>query len=319
MSLSVVEAVAEKYPYSRIIFHGGEPLLRGVSFTREVIKKLGEREYLFQTNLVCEEGILKEWVPVFKEYFNSEIGTSLDTSRREVFEKILRNVVYLKKEKVSVVATITILPEDSPEDIVRIVGDFERAGGKGFYLQFATPVKTRPVSFRLIIDVWKRLYNHPLNLSAKRIRDAVKSGMMNGINGGNCAKAGVRTVDPDGEVFVCPDFAGQRIFSMGNILSSDFEDTVQNKGCFYFYEREKMLSLLCDENCWRLCRGGCASLAFFTRGLKNPLKNVSKNPSFSDYSDLEDIFDPYCRVYKAIFSMINTGEENLAGKKHFLL
>lgn len=287
MPLDIVEKVSEKYPGGRIIFHGGEPTLVGRAYIEKAIRILGDREFIMQSNLIMDNTEIYQWIELITRYFKSSVGTSIDSGRIPYMQQWCRNVEILANNNISVIATVTVTNDISAADIMSMLDMFGDCGGSGFYLQIATPVKTEPVDYDHYFTVWKMLKEHPLNFTSKRLTRAFSSPCnVSGISGGNCAKNGVRTVDVDGTVYVCPDFAGQKIFALGNINDKDFDDTVANKANDIFYDREYELSLSCDEDCWRYCKGGCASLSYF-----------SKKLSYRD---------PYCTVYKRIFSYANS-------------
>jgi len=280
MSLKVVDAVGKRYR-ERVIFHGGEPTLVGDEYLREAINILGKRDYAMQSNLMK----VGDWLaPLLKEYFNGEVGTSFDVGRIKFLNLWLKNISFLSSAGINVVVVVTVT-SDIINDIARYIRMFEDAGAIGFYLQFVTPVKTPAMDMREYLDVFKKLSAHRLNRTVRNLQNSIGCAHQ-GINGGNCAKNGVRTIDTDGTVYVCPDFAGQKIFPLGNIRDKGFDDSVSNKNNRIFYEREKVLSLKCSDKCWNVCRGGCVSFTYF-----NQLNCLTDK-------------DPYCNAYKEILNYV---------------
>jgi len=282
MPLDVVQKTAERFPSGNVIFHGGEPTLIGIEKTREIISVFGKRDLIMQTNLLTD---IIPWVPLLKEHFSSSIGTSFDTGRVPHIGRWLSNVLFLSGEGIKVTATITVTDEMAEKALYKYISMFQDHGGFGFYIQFVTPIKTSPVNMETYSRIYKNLYSHPMNLTSKRLCGSVHTGCASlGVNGGNCAKNGVRTVDSDGTVYICPDFAGQKIFPIGNIFDNAFDDSIENPNNSIFYEREKNMIIACDEECWRLCNGGCVSFTYFS----------GKN-TFLDR-------DPFCSAYKEFFA-----------------
>jgi radical SAM protein with 4Fe4S-binding SPASM domain len=278
MPTGIVHAVNKKFPQGKIVFHGGEPTLMGKEYIKEVINILGERQYILQSNLMFD---VIDWVDLLKKHFYSSIGTSIDKGRLSVWDIFLNNTKLLSKAGINVTATVTVTADVTPEQIYECIRQFIEHGGNGFYIQVADPIKTLPVKMDVYKKIYKELYTHPLNKTAKRLYESVRlPACFSAVNGGNCAKHGVRTIDPDGAVYVCPDFAGQKIFPLGNILSADFDDSSANPNNDIFYKRERNLILKCNEGCWGLCRGGCAAFTYF-----NGLDAVSEP-------------DPFCSLYR---------------------
>jgi radical SAM protein with 4Fe4S-binding SPASM domain len=284
MDEETLKAVSLKYPSARrIIFHGGEPTLMGVNFLKRAIEILGRKVFLLQTNLIYLDSDL---INLLKEHFGSSIGTSLDTSRLPFLDRILRNVTVLKENGIEVGAILTVTNDLTTEDEIFVLKKFSEAGGSSFSLQFVTPVKGEPVEPSRYVEIFMELYSHPLNKNRQRVISALCGHISGGINGGNCARW-IRTIEPDGTIYVCPDLAGQRILPVGNVLNGGEE--IDAPGIRLFNEREKKFSLSCFEECWRLCRGGCFASTFL--GDREVLGR-----------------DPYCEAYREIFRRIKGGE-----------
>lgn len=261
-----------RFGKARIIFHGGEPTVVGLDYLKKSVEILGERHYTIQSNLISVDRNLPA---LLHEHFEGCIGSSFDQGRIPYLDKWLRNVGNLSGRGIKVTVLITVTNALSFGRIENTVNAFERAGGSAFRLQFATPVRSEVVEPSHYADVFSRLFHHPLNESSKRVTDSLCTGFI-GINGGNCAEK-VRTVNPDGTVYVCPEFAGQGIFPLGHVAGREMRDIPME-----FYEREKSLSLECCPDYWQVCRGGCLANAYFVRGDRGK--------------------DPYCGLYKLLFS-----------------
>jgi radical SAM protein with 4Fe4S-binding SPASM domain len=284
MDEETLKAVSLKYPEAGfIIFHGGEPTLMGVKYLERAIEILGERIFLLQTNLIDLDLAL---IDLLKEHFGSSVGTSLDTSRLPYMERILGNVSIFKSGGIKVHAILTVTSDLTIESALSLVKRFSDSGGSSFSLQFATPVKTDPVEPSHYMEMFMKLSSHPLNNTRKKVLGALCGNLPGGVNGGNCARW-VRTIEPDGTLYVCPDFAGQGMLEVGNVLSGG--EDINSPGLMLFREREKRLSLSCSEECWPVCRGGCLGLTTFW------------GKAFEER-------DPYCEVYREIFRRLRDGE-----------
>jgi radical SAM protein with 4Fe4S-binding SPASM domain len=142
---------------------------------------------------------------------------------------------------------------------------FEEAGGAAFRLQFVTPINTPPVTTQGYVTFIKTFYERPLNENRRRIEDSIFLGYCNGINGGNCGR-NLRTIDPDGTVYVCPDLAGQGLFPLGNILLEDAQALIGQEKMFF--DRERKLALECKEGC--VNAGGCLLQHIFMKATMGP-------------------------------------------------
>lgn len=275
----VAMKAAAKYDDPHVIFHGGEPTIRGESFLRDCAAVFGPRTFSIQSNLME----LPPWLPAFaNDVCDGAVGTSFDVYRIAKKAVLLGNIRKLSADGIRVTCNITIsdnLPDDQLDEFLV---EFAAAGGTLFWMQPMSPVNGRGVSPDRYAQAFTRYAAHPLNKTAARIASA-SSICGTWINGGNCAKNGTRTIEYDGTVYVCPDFAGQRIFALGNIGDPEFDDGPGNAANVIFYEREMNRSLECSDDCWQLCRGGCVAHTFF-----------SGRDAILDR-------DPLCDAYRRIF------------------
>jgi uncharacterized protein len=280
MGMDTIRQVHHRYPKARIIFHGGEPTLAGADGISRAIDILGERTYLIQSNLIHVSKALRRLI---SEHFGSQMGTSFDTGRLSHVKKILRNTSRLAEQGIGVSAIITVTGDLTLKTLESFIEGFQEAGGAGFRLQFVTPVKGAPVRPSQYLKAFLTFLDHSLNSTTRRMANASCTGMA-GINGGNCAEV-VRTVNPDGTVYVCPEFAGQNVFPLGHITGR----LRDRRLCLVpeFYQREKKLALQCCREYWHLCRGGCVSNAFFSGGHTGR--------------------DPFCAIYRKILGIGTNG------------
>jgi len=282
MTLAVLKAVAARFPTQNVIFHGGEPTMFGASPIREAISVLGNRDYSIQSNLM---NVPKGIGSIVREYCGGIVGTSFDYSRIPYLPSWISNVYSLITKGIKVYVVITVTDDFSATSLEYYISVLAQAGISGFQLQFVTPINTAPISMDKYREIYNALISHPLNRTAKKMLLALNSGCGQlAVNGGNCARNGVRTIEPNGDVYVCPDFAGQKIFKLGNVLDESFDDGPGNPNNAIFYERERNLVLSCDEDCWTVCQGGCVSFTYFNQ------KNCASER------------DPFCRMYKRIIA-----------------
>jgi len=301
----VVEALIRQFPngeHSKIILFGGEPTLYPPDKAKrllEILKKGGWNEINIQTNLVS---VNQEWVEIFKVYTKGHIGTSLDTSRIElgVVDKILANVKRLKKEGIDVSAVITVTRDLTINLFRELVNSFIKAGGYSFKVLPVNPngregkveIEHYLDILKVSLEIHKKFNNFENLLYLKRVfTEGVKGYYL----GGNCAKY-VRTVDPNGDVYVCPDLSGDKQYCVGNLLDGSYE---KNKtrvlsvwGYRVFYEREMFLGRSeggCKgKDCFLYCSGGCTASSITVNG-----NYLTK--------------DPYCEAHRFLLEVIKNG------------
>jgi radical SAM protein with 4Fe4S-binding SPASM domain len=287
MALQTIQAVAVRYKTASIIFHGGEPTLMGTDYLEKAIQTLGQRTYSIQSNLIDPPNELTRLLYI---YFGGKIGTSFDIGRVPVITQWLASIQTLSGNGVRITALVTITNDITTKDLMRYIERFEKAGGSGFRLQFVTPINCAPVSPEHYMEIYMALHDHPLNESSRRVSEALCAGII-GINGGNCARK-VRTINPDGTVFICPEFAGQGIQPLGTVHdSSKTSRSPHVRSLTEYHKREKQLALSCCDEYWQICRGGCYANAYFGAS--------------SGYED------PYCFTYKTLFALEGDGRESL--------
>jgi radical SAM protein with 4Fe4S-binding SPASM domain len=281
MGQEVMSVAVEKYPASRVVFHGGEPGLVGTDYIRNSIALMGDRDYFIQSNLIV---VPDKFPELINDCFDGKVGTSFDYFRLSFLSTWLRNVLHLSLSGIKVYSIITVSQEFSLSGLERYISLFEKAGGAGFQLQMVRPIKTAPVTADHYLAIYDALKEHPLNMLYSGGSGFIPGCGLWGIErGGNCSGNGVRTIEPNGDVYVCPLFAGQKVFKVGNILDSHFSDSVLSPGNKVFYDWENALSSEDSKAFGDVCHGECVSMDFFANK-----SLVCGN-------------DPFCDVYRKIF------------------
>lgn len=281
MPLDVVKKIAKKFGREHFIFHGGEPTLLSPEWYSQVFEILKEGTFSIQSNLF---NIDKNWLGFLdnnRDKFRNRIGTSLDFYRIKHIDSILDNVSKLSKLGFEISAIVTVGSDYSYDDYYLLIQEFLIAGGKDFKVQLISPLNGNG---NLNINKMKSIFLELLNLKKNTLRDNLNLCSLDipvKLFGGNCAR-GVRTVNPDGKLYVCPEFAGQNIFSIGDVDNG----ITSQENLKMFYLRVSHLIYSCDQDCFRYCEGGCTALAYFSNKLFEK--------------------DLYCEIYKeSLHSRIN--------------
>lgn len=280
MSLETLEAAAKLFNGSHFIFHGGEPTVVPLDWFYKAVNIL-KGSFSIQSNLVDIEDSFLDFLDKYRHLFNSSVGTSLDFYRASHLDKILKNVKKLTSRGISVGAIVTVDDTHSVKDYTQLIDSFIKAGGSSFKLQIASPVNRQSaVNLETIKEIFIALMKHPKNRLLSDL-SFCNVGIPTKIFGGNCAKR-IRTVNPDGTIYICPEFAGQSIFPVGTL-----KEPMQNlENIKMFYHRNIKLSVECSPYCFSICEGGCLAMSYWVKG------NVEEQ-------------DPFCCLYKALIQQGN--------------
>lgn len=288
MTDDIIDAFIDKYKRyaddSLILFHGGEPMLVGAKRLKQIIQKLednGFYQYGIQTNLNYQ--LSDDIIDLFKEFI-AGVSTSLDYSGKSLEGRnrdiIYRNIDRLINEGLKVRVNIAITKDyiDSGEFEMDLNFIVER--GLFFRLEpyVYVPGKDLSINYYDFLKLRDKLAR-----DYRELYDDDSCGETTSyVQGGNCASGGLRVIDYDGNVYICPNFAGYKELSIGNVKSKDFDDTAKNKsiGMQVFYKRN--LSLLSDSSscggcvAYSSCRSGCVANDIFKNYYDNGKINVEK-------------------------------------------
>ena len=271
-----------------IAFQGGEPLLVGITFYKELIDYIKANNsngtsfsFALQTNGTL---INNEWAKFFNEN-NFLIGVSLDGNKdlhnlnrvdylnNESFNRVMKGIHILEEYNVE----YNILTVITSALCKKIDSTYKFYKKNNFnYLQFIpcleplensdmnlsnfsiTPSQYGDFLIKLF-DLWYndisndkyisiRLFDNILGLFFKQDYEACE---MKGI----CSCQHI--IESNGAVYPC-DFYTYESYSIGNILDNSFEDIHKNKNTLEFINSSKNINDKC-KNCPYLtfCRGGC--------------------------------------------------------------
>lgn len=276
-----------------ILFQGGEPVIRGLDFFKEVIRLeayykeyYGKKNYIFH-NAIQTNGTLldEEWVDFLKTN-NFLVGISLDGNmfthdfyRKDkegngTFERVLKGISLLKEYGVEF-NILTVVNAVTVKKISKIYSFYKEMDFP--YLQFIpciNPLNPRDDSGKAEFGISAEKYGHFLKeLFDLWYRD-LKNGRVMHIQlfeeyirmlllqqPGVCGMAGVCTyqhvIEADGMVYPC-DFYVLDQYRLGNINLNSFEEINKKREELRFIEE----SIVVNEKCkkckyYPLCRGGC--------------------------------------------------------------
>lgn len=294
MPVALVERVVkelvqleEDIPLVRFIWHGGEPLLAGLDFYREVIKlqcELSENGIAINNSIQTNGTLLtKEWVKFFKEH-HFRVGVSLDGPQpihdgqrtnlagEGSFDQVLRGARLLQDGGVpfGVISVITQSSLPHAEEIYRFLRDAgfshcdfspcaEVNAQTGELFPFSISAREYAVFMRTIFDAW-----FADDDPSFRIRTF--SEFIQGNIGGRQRLCNFKqachnylAIDLGGDVYVCGRFAGIEKMLIGNIRREPLAELLSSEAYSGIRAEVQEVKPECQSCRWQpICRGGCS-------------------------------------------------------------
>lgn len=298
-----------------LVFHGGEPLLLGKPFYREVFSFLrGQRRAShtsIQTNLTLLD---EEFISIFATN-DCTVGTSIDGSKlmhdanraykdgRGSYDDVLRAVNALVTAEAPFGGFVATLNDANIASAQNLYDSFRcfRDVSIGFSIVFKSTDTSEIIldSHQLggflvdLFDIWVRDDN-PLRLTffENIIRNCLGSNLCPECTFGKQCADNFLAINALGDVFACCDFEGMQKYPYGNVLTSEFQDIWESPS------RRALLDRLSSDTISRECYG-CEHFNICNAGCM--AKTVR---GFSDR-------DCYCVAYCMLFSHIRRQLPNL--------
>lgn len=291
MSVSTLEQLMKitipNYKKVSFIWHGGEPLLRGVDYYQKAVEL--QREYStstvvsnsIQTNLTLMN---QEYIDFFKR--NSfGIGSSYDGITNEVTrgysDEILENWQLLKSNDVRC-GFICVVSNANVKELIPIYEDFKRRG-IGFTLNRYIDVQDETdeiLSLNVedyissILDLYEYwLYDTSCNISISYFKtyfDYILRNKLTVCNYTSCMGKWL-CVRPDGTITSCNRYM-PREYDYGNVFDySDIHEAFESTGFQKLLEGAVERRTKCISSCdiYSFCNGGCNNVAFNENGIEN--------------------------------------------------
>lgn len=284
-AIEFIDRLSTGHPI-RIIFHGGEPLLAGHEFYKQILPVLWERfgrraRLAIQSNLwAMDEGFAR----LFRKY-EVDVSTSIDGYREMCDDQ--RGQGYYERTQAG-----ALIYEAFGKGIGRIctfssahVDDAERVfceADAPYTIHGAIPtygerndLSLTPAQFTEVLRDTYHVYRENLSHTRVGLLDAMASALLH-------KKAGLCTfsaclgqyaaITPTGDVYSCQRFSGIRKFCLGNILEDlDEEKILRSHAYRLLYEKtEEMRSACGDCIHFPNCNGGCLYSAFTAGTAKDP-------------------------------------------------
>jgi uncharacterized protein len=328
MSLQIIEALFKKTDHYlkekpeehiNLLWHGGEPLLPGVSYYRKIIDILNREcpetkeriDHSIQTNLTCFN---RDFLEIFSELNITSVGTSYDPEPHmrgpgENIDSTVYNTRFLKGiqllEKYTigwgVIYVVTQKSLKDPLAVFYMLTNFQLNGGVNFnpvliYDDERKHLSITPAEYvdflGTIFPVWwenaERYPNvEPFKSLVENIIHGKKS--LSCVDSGSCTYHHIN-ISPEGDASQCGRSADWGLLNYGNITRNSIHEIL------YHSERKQLESrtqTLFETECsecrfWDICHGGC------------PLDSWSKHKDFQHKSEwcyakkgfLEKYFEP---------------------------
>ncbi|MEX1378419.1 MAG: TIGR04083 family peptide-modifying radical SAM enzyme [Eubacteriales bacterium] len=303
--IEYVRKVSEELKLQKvyITFHGGEPLCAGHEVIENLISNMKNRihnvSFSIQSNLWFLDD---EYCKLFKKY-DVNVGTSLDgpkeindAQRGEgYYDKTMESIKLANKYGIDVGCIATFTSKTIHK--WREVFDFFLDTNLSFSVHPSVSSIKESSDLSVSPDEYTLLIKEMMDYYLENYHD-VSIGTLNqycrGVSSGEGHVCTFKdcfgmffAIDPNGDIFSCQRFAGQKEYSMGNISDSpSFAELVQSPAAQNFIKREMAIKEECGEcDHYSYCKGGCAY---------NAINNSDNNSSK----------DPYCEAYKEFYSHI---------------
>ncbi|MDD3135980.1 MAG: TIGR04083 family peptide-modifying radical SAM enzyme [Methanoregula sp.] len=314
MTIETVREVVEWLKHFRsdrvtITFHGGEPLLAGADFYRQVLPMLAEGLHDLKPEFALQSNLWKltpELADVLAQY-NVPVGSSIDGPQEicdaqrgaGYFAKTMKGYEIAKAHGVSVrfICTFTSRSVKAKEEIF------------GFFLKNRFTLKLHPAlpSLRnnnpdqwalsppeygeLLVYLLDQALEHAAEIDIMNINDLVRCVFTR--RGNVCTFANCMgntfAVGPDGLIYPCYRFIGMPEYVMGNVADHpDLATLMDSPAGKLMLQYKEFVDTACGS-CRHIkyCRGGCPYNAIAPTGGK-----------------IESV-DPHCVAYKRIFDEIS--------------
>jgi len=255
VSLDTVSQIIKKAldyaDYVEFVWHGGEPLLMGVHFYKEVVElqKKFKRENQVIMNSIATNGTLinQEWVDFFKAN-DFHIGVSLDgppevhnanrifKSGQGSFEQVMRGIRLLRENGVKFGVLAVITKETVRIGAKRFLDFFIENGIFNIGILPQRPALNIGRTDALPREEFEKfaieLFDYWYSLDDPRIEirefDAILDRIFGAeskicIFGGDC-RGKIVAITPNGDVYPCDEFMFDERYKLGNIREQTFEE-----------------------------------------------------------------------------------------------
>lgn len=263
-----------------IIWHGGEPLLMGVNFYEEIIsyaiskfKEYGIKLHnAIQTNATL---ITDDYIKLFKKYFDSKIGISLDYNSsyrvdihgNNINKQLEYKLKILSNSNIQVGAICMISPENinNPIEMYKWFKQHNISFRANRMFPLSKKDIARSITAEKYIDFICKLFDVMVNdkhpLIVKTLEEYIQAFLTGKSRlcclSGNCEDCFL-AIAPDGGIFPCGRYSNVS-YRLGNIYSHPTDVLKAKRSIIFssiFDESAKLLN--CKKCTWQtICHTGC--------------------------------------------------------------
>lgn len=291
MSIDILERIIETlldYENSQVnfIWHGGEPLILGISFFKRIVtfqKKYNKKNIKILNDVQTNATLLSEPFKKFFKKHNFTVGTSIqgpkeihnktriDLSGNGSYERLIKNIINMKTKP----SAITVLTKDilgKEKETYEVLKKYSRGariseyfpGGKnpnknGQDNSMPTP-REYGKSMIKFYEIWKK-DKSPMELRpiTEIIRYFVRGKSVSCIYSQNSCHFGLIGIKENGDFYTCLRAAGNKRFFLGNIQKANPLKKFLSLGKKNYDGRRKFLNKQGCTRCefFNYCNGGC--------------------------------------------------------------
>lgn len=289
-----------------VTFHGGEPLMAGLPIWEEALKGITRAfpdkkiRFNIQSNLW---NLTEDFCRLFKEY-NVSIGTSLDGPEvindrqrgKGYYHNTMQGIKLAERQgfKPGCICTFTPATVKKHKEIfsffVNKCLSFSIHGSMPSINGHSNQHSLSPEKYgKLLCEVLDtyikyRHYTQISSLDQLIISLAEQEGQVCSFK--DCFGMFL-AIDPNGDIYPCQRFCGNREYVLGNVLTyPSLDELSRSPVAQRFIRRQEAVKQKCGQcEHYNYCKGGCTYNAWAS----------------------EDDIDPYCDAYKMIFGKIKEG------------
>jgi uncharacterized protein len=299
-----------------IIWHGGEPLLRGINFYKyanSVVKESGKK---MEMNMQTNGTLITDNVADFLAGSGMSVGVSLDGPEKihdanrvypsEIgsFNGVMKGIDNLRK-RTKRASAIAVFTRHSLRNLREFYDFFnnERIDIKVNPIDLAgratidqENLVLKPEEFggamNDLFDMW--FYDSNAKIEISNFMDAMKSASFGHhfgclYSGDSCGKSYI-SVSPNGDVYPCSRFTSEAKFKLGNINNETIEEMFQKPVFMDFGARRASLEGCNDCEFKKICNGGCTSRAYSFHGTINKPDYYCKSTQML-FAHIRDVLD----------------------------
>lgn len=280
----------------KFLWHGGEPLVMGKNFYKEVIR-LSDK-YFSQKGIRCTHQLQSNLTLIDEEYIDvlegllekKQFGTSIDPfsptrplkNGKDYNSEWHKSVKLLRDKGFNIGIVFTIHKDllDKCEEIYKWVSDL----GKGFSCKLNPVFRSKKGDDNsglyvtseefgeFLINMYKIHSREGKKIRLSPFRDWVRINRSNGKDRVCSFKKDCQVsflgIDYEGNVSGCGRFLASSDVRYGNVISDKAKDIFSNKERIKLSNRAKVLRNGECKSCkhWKYCMGGCPSIAYSYHG-----------------------------------------------------